>query len=288
MRRVIDLENEEKAKKKFVAKLQREEQMLSKANGECKNAPENDALFKRKKERLKEELKVHKAELKEKQGLLRKQEKHMKEQHENLIKLEAKCRKLQTLINEHKAGIVQLDVEEHKTEEDVNGLKEKLEEEERKHEEEKRKHRQLVAAHENVVRKLNLELEAVTLQLKQKDHESRVNYLKINELKRLLRTNVRVNIHKQPEVKSNAIIMNVEQLKHAMMAEKNIDSDDNPVKRVEQQTIEEEKSFAAPKLLDIENLNPSLTQPGKNLGAVQDKPLSTFSKPLMNIGRRRK
>eukprot|EP00826_Nyctotherus_ovalis_P037626 TRINITY_DN3445_c0_g2_i2.p1 TRINITY_DN3445_c0_g2~~TRINITY_DN3445_c0_g2_i2.p1 ORF type:complete len:259 (-),score=69.63 TRINITY_DN3445_c0_g2_i2:442-1218(-) len=258
--------------------------MLLKANGDCKYVPENDATFKRKKERLKEELKTHKAELKEKQGLLRKQERYMKEQHENLIKLETKCRKLQALINEHKAGIVQPDVEEHKSEEDVNGLRDKLKEEEKKYEEEKKKHRQLIVAHENIVKNLNLELEAVTLQLKQKDHESRVNYLKINELKRLLRTNVRANIYKQPEVNSNIVAMNVEQLKHVMIAEKiNI-----PAKWVEEQRIEEEKSFTTPKVLDIENLNPDLTQAVNNLNATQEKPLSIFSKPLMSIGRKRK
>ncbi len=145
--------------------------------------------LKKRKDQLKEELRSRKNELKEKQSILRKQEKQMKDQHETLIRLEERCRKLQTLIAEKKAGAAHGSPGETKarTQADVEALQAEIREAERNYNEDKKKYKQLIATQENRVKDLSLQLEGLQLELKQKDQESRMNTLKINELKRQLR-----------------------------------------------------------------------------------------------------
>jgi chromosome segregation ATPase len=229
------LENEEKEKKQLLEKLKKEEEILSRAHKDAILA--DNIGFDKRKEKLREELKASKAELKEKQGLLRKQEKHMKEQHEILVSLEDKCRKYQSLIYEHKACI-EYDKIKYKTEEDVIKLKERLQEVENKYEEEKRRCKQLITNHGNTIKNLNYELDTLTLELKEKDQITRVNYLKINELKRLIRAS------KKPrnEVKRvEDVAVNVDGLKKVIMVEKNIQCD-GLKESGSNQIIEEERS----------------------------------------------
>eukprot|EP01022_Parablepharisma_sp_SALTPOND_P026602 TRINITY_DN64475_c0_g1_i1.p1 TRINITY_DN64475_c0_g1~~TRINITY_DN64475_c0_g1_i1.p1 ORF type:complete len:319 (-),score=62.16 TRINITY_DN64475_c0_g1_i1:985-1941(-) len=185
---------------------------------------ENEADFKKRKEQLKEELRNYKNELKEKQNLLRKQEKYMKDQHESFINLEERCRKLQTLVYERKAGIIPADDENAKTEEDVAKLREELKNTDKAYNEEKKKYKQLITGQETRIKDLSYELERLNLVLKQKDQESRMNSLKINELKRQLRTGAKAGTEgigkaKKSEVNENLIAITVDQLKRDMMAE---------------------------------------------------------------------
>eukprot|EP00826_Nyctotherus_ovalis_P039372 TRINITY_DN3785_c0_g2_i1.p1 TRINITY_DN3785_c0_g2~~TRINITY_DN3785_c0_g2_i1.p1 ORF type:complete len:269 (-),score=99.33 TRINITY_DN3785_c0_g2_i1:40-846(-) len=223
--------------------------MLSRVQNEV--ILDNDIGFDNKREKLKEELKVYKAELKEKQVLLRKQERHMKEQHEIVINLEEKCRKYQALIYEHKAGTAaeQRNERKQKTEEDIARLREKLQEEENKYEEEKIRCKQLINNHENLIKDLNYELDSLTLELKQKNQIARINYLKINELKRLIRAHGRprgelVRTERKLEVDTNLIAANVDKLKRVMMTEKNLQTNSffQGTMSSPYQIIEEEKA----------------------------------------------
>lgn len=130
-------------------------------------ADDKDLLVKR--DQLREELKLKKNELKEKQNILRLQEKHMKDQHENLIKMDEKCRKLSTLINEKKAGIKREGEEEGKTQADVDALDIEIKELERKQIEDKKKYKVLISTQENKIKDLSLNLEKANLELKMKD-----------------------------------------------------------------------------------------------------------------------
>ena len=262
--------------------------MLLKVNKDSKNVIENDIKFKEKKERLKEQLKQKKTELKEKQALLKKQEAYMKGQHENLIRLENKCRKLQTLINEHKAGVRKPDEEDSKTEEDIEKLKERLRGEEKEFKEEKKRYRQMIGTHENIVKGLNLELENIRVELKEKDYESRVNYLKINKLKIILRNNTKagIKIQKQLETNTYSATTNIE-LNHIPISEHNLVlenkesvEDCNEMKQIKK----EEKTYSSTsKNIDIKNQNSEQLTPYTN-----QEPLSVFSKPQLNIGRKKK
>ena len=92
------MENEEKAKKRLIEKLQKEHEMLKKINNPPRENLQNDATFTKRKEKLEEDLKIQKAKLKEKHEELQKKEKLMNEQHEKHIVLEEKCRKIQKLM----------------------------------------------------------------------------------------------------------------------------------------------------------------------------------------------
>lgn len=188
----------------------------------------NEKDLKKKKDQLKEELRERKNELKEKQNILRKQEKQMKDQHESLIKLEEKCRKLQALITQKKAGGNAASPEpQAKTQADVEALQVEIKEEEKSYNEEKKKYKQLITSKEQKVKDLSLQLERLNLDLKQKDQECRINTLKINELKRQLKLgaqkqNAGASGNKGPKTieKDPQIAFNVEQLKKDMQAEK--------------------------------------------------------------------
>lgn len=145
----------------------------------------NEKDLKQKRDQLKEELRNKKSELKDKQNLMRKQEKQMKDQHEAIIKLEEKTKKIQAIINEKKAGIVS--TEEEKTDEDIKKMEEEIKELEKLQSDEKKKYRQMITVQETKINELTQQIDALNLELKQKDQECRLNVLKINELKRQLR-----------------------------------------------------------------------------------------------------
>ena len=169
--RIVALENEEKAKKKIIQELEGEKHSLLRIQKEQKKAMDvmiNEKELKKKRDQLKEELRNKKNELKEKQNLLRKQEKQMKEQHEALISLEEKCRKLQSLIYEKKAGVGAA-ATEVKTEEDIKTLEGEIKELEQTQSEEKKKYKQMITTQENKIKELSLQIETLNLELKQKD-----------------------------------------------------------------------------------------------------------------------
>jgi len=253
----------------------------------------------KRKEQLKEEFRQHKNELKEKQLILRKQEKVMKDQHEANVKLEEKCRKLQTMINEKKAGVLTNDQEATKTEEDVIKLRNEYKETEKEYNNEKRKYKELIAGQETRIKDLNYELEKLQLELKQKDQESRINSLKINELKRQLRTNAKTGGQnnqaetqsKAPksEVNENLIAMNVEQLKRDMQAEishketkkasrecsPSLEGDIELVpSRPEEKNVDDEKIIISDKLL-MESKNKPISENSKISPTKMSTPIPT-------------
>lgn len=220
------LENEEKAKKKIIQELEGEKHSLLRIQKEQKKAMDvmiNEKELKKKRDQLKEELRNKKNELKEKQNLLRKQEKQMKEQHEALITLEEKCRKLQTLVYEKKAGLSSNSAEA-KTEDDVRVLEAEIKELERTQMEEKKKYKQMITTQENKIKELSLQIETLNLELKQKDQECRLNTLKINELKRQLRMGAMKPANEpaatQSKQSASKVSKDVEQIKRDMKAEK--------------------------------------------------------------------
>eukprot|EP00826_Nyctotherus_ovalis_P058137 TRINITY_DN7973_c0_g1_i5.p1 TRINITY_DN7973_c0_g1~~TRINITY_DN7973_c0_g1_i5.p1 ORF type:complete len:235 (+),score=83.87 TRINITY_DN7973_c0_g1_i5:209-913(+) len=144
-------------------------------------------VFTQRKAKLQEELKIQKAKLKEKRELLQKKEKHMIEQHEKYIALEERCRRMQTLIAEYKAGIKPPVVETHKTEEDVKSIQGQLAELLRKYEQEKQEHSLSVKKHQELIKDLKNKLCKANAELQSKVEETRSNYIKINELKKYVR-----------------------------------------------------------------------------------------------------
>ena len=179
----------------------------------------NDKELKKKRDKLKEDLRNKKNELKEKQGLLRRQEKQMKEQHEAYITLEEKCRKLESSINIKKAGLSSNPTEAI-TENDIQSLEEEIKSLEQAQNEEKRKYKQMISTQENKLKELTSQVDALTFQLKQKDQECRMNALKINELKRHIRTGAgKLNLDKCDQ-DIYKYTKNVEEIKRDMEAEK--------------------------------------------------------------------
>ena len=185
----------------------------------------NEKELIKKRDQLKKELKNKKTDYKEKQNLLRNQEKQMKEQHEAYISLEEKCRKLQTLINEKKAG---LNNNETKvvTEEDIEKLEKDIKELKGVHQEEKRKYKQMITIQENKIKELNAQMDTLTLEYKEKDKECRLNALKISELKRQIKLGAIRPIENGAQPKHGAIPVDpniargVEQMKRDMESEK--------------------------------------------------------------------
>ena len=148
---------------------------------------EDDAAFIKRRNKLQEELKLQKNKLKEKRELLQKKEKQMIEQYEKYVSLEERCRRMQILITEHKAGIKPTIIEAHKTEEDVENIRKQLAEAQKGYNEEKEQHNLLVRQHQNKIKELRKKLESVNRELQVKVEESRSNYLKVNELKKYMR-----------------------------------------------------------------------------------------------------
>lgn len=213
----------------MLQELESEKQSLLKIQKEQKKAMDvmiNEKELKKKRDQLREELKTKKNEYKEKQNLLRKQEKQMKDQHEAYISLEEKCRKLQGLINEKRAGIVP-DVSKNVTEDDITKLETSIKELEHTQAEEKKRYKQMITTQENKIKELNSQLDTLNLELKQKDQECRLNALKINELKRQIRLGaIKPSDSASAQSKQEQVVVDpniargVEQIKRDMQAEK--------------------------------------------------------------------
>jgi len=227
--RIVALENEERAKKKILQELEEERRSLLKIQKEQKKAMDtmiNEKELEKKKDQLAEELKIKKNEYKEKQNLLRKQEKQMREQHELYITLEEKCRRLKRLISDKKAGIAP-NPGKVVTEEDIAKLEESIKGLERAQAEEKKKYKDMITTQENKIKELNTQLDRLNLEFKQKDQECRINALKISELKRQIRLGaikpgdtVSIEARKEQIVMDPNIARGVEQIKKDIMAEK--------------------------------------------------------------------
>lgn len=132
----------------------------------------------------------------------------MKSQHETLVALEDKCRKMAQVIKEKKRKRQELRLKEIKesqkvegeteeqqvvfkppkeyTRKDLENLELKLQIAEADKLKEERKHKEVIKAQEVELKNLQVELQNVTQHVKEKDQEYRLNELKIKELRRQL------------------------------------------------------------------------------------------------------
>lgn len=209
-------------KLKLLEKLRQEEAVLLKVQEESRSENNVMAL----KEQLTEELEFYRKELKEKQSFVKKKERFMKEQRENFMKLTEQCRKLKELITQYKKNEYKFD---YCVEEGTEKYKVELQAAELDYEEQRNNYQQLIANQKPLINELNFELERLMLILKQKIQESRINKLKINELKRRLRTTIgsqlkSIKINKEFAIDPKIIAINVQQLKKDMKAEKSINN----------------------------------------------------------------
>lgn len=125
-----------------------------------------------------------KNEVKEKQELLRTQEKLVQEDHNTIVEMEEKCRKLAQLMREHNKTSENAPPEQNISEKEIQDLNDeiqKLEEEKASNEESFKK----------VLRKLKFDVKEaeshttlLSVKLKEKEQESRLDDLRIRELKR--------------------------------------------------------------------------------------------------------
>jgi len=241
----VALENEEAAKRKMIQELETEKNSLLRIQREQNKAMDamlNDRELKKRRDQLREELRNKKNELKEKQGLLRRQEKQMKEQHEAYINLEEKCRKLQTLINTRRAGLSS-GITEIITESDVQALEEEIKELEQSQTEEKKKYKQMIATQENKLKELTVQVDSLNLELKKKDQECRLNALKISELKRQIRLSVgRQDKYGITPQELSEYTKNVEQMKRDMKAEK-VSLESRPAELTGNEVLEEQNDL---------------------------------------------
>lgn len=277
------LENEEVARRKVIQELESEKNSLLRIQREQNKAMDvvaNERELKKRRDQLKEELRNKKNELKEKQGLLRRQEKQMKEQHEAYINLEEKCRKLQGIINNKRAGL-SLGTTEVITEGDVQALEDEIKILELSQSEEKKKYKQMIATQENKLKELTGQIDALGLELKQKDQECRLNALKISELKRQIRLGVgraAADKHDITPQELSEYTKNVEQMKRDMEAEK-ISSGSRPADLAGSEVIQ-----------DIDIDQPLASEPNEDFGVGESgkEEMSVFSKPKIGVGRRKK
>ena len=122
----------------------------------------------------------------------------MKTQHETLVLLEDKCRKMRQLIKEKKREKViykQHEVKSKKlthpdgrnyTKEDLEELQIKLSEKEKEQVGEEKRLKQEIQKNEGGVKNLTDQLNALNSTLKQQDHQYRMNEIKIREMRRQL------------------------------------------------------------------------------------------------------
>eukprot|EP00826_Nyctotherus_ovalis_P060391 TRINITY_DN8469_c0_g2_i1.p1 TRINITY_DN8469_c0_g2~~TRINITY_DN8469_c0_g2_i1.p1 ORF type:complete len:442 (+),score=151.18 TRINITY_DN8469_c0_g2_i1:31-1326(+) len=281
--KIVALENEEVARRKVIQELESEKNSLLRIQREQSKAMDvmaNERELKKRRDQLKEELRNKKNELKEKQGLLRRQEKQMKEQHEAYINLEEKCRKLQGIINNKRAGL-SLGTTEIITEGDVQTLEDEIKTLELSQSEEKKKYKQMIATQENRLKELTGQIDALNLELKQKDQECRLNTLKISELKRQIRLGVgraAVDKHEITPQELSEYTKNVEQMKRDMEAEK-ISSGSRPADITGSEAVQ-----------DINIDQPLANDLNEDFGPGDGgkEEMSVFSKPNIGVGRRRK
>ena len=130
----------------------------------------NSKDFKARKKKITSELDEVKKALREKQGDLRKNEKIMKEQHEKLITLEEKCKKLHVAIKDKKAKGSQTDQPtKHRTQEDLDKLDQEIHDLEGKKKVEEKKFKKTVETQEHKIGELQMQINLLNMQLKEKD-----------------------------------------------------------------------------------------------------------------------
>ena len=214
--RITSLENEEKEKRSLLEKLKEEEETLIKGQAVYEYKENKNDMN----EQLAKEIKSRKEELKEKQKILKKKDKYLKVQNNKLVTLEEQASRIESLIAKHKAD--PLDV--NKKEEDLEILKEQLKQAENEYNEQKKKYRKIILTEKAQIKDMNFELEKLTLIIKQKNYENRMNNIRINELKNQLRANKRsraklVCAKKKISIDPKLMALNINRLKEDIKAE---------------------------------------------------------------------
>ena len=117
----------------------------------------------------------------------------MKAQHEQLVVLEEKCRKMKLLVKDKKKIVKDSNQEKEEqpesvkyTLEDLESLQEQLKQAETEKQGEEAKLRMQISKQDQLIKQLQNELSHLTSQIKDKDQEYRSNELKIKELRRQL------------------------------------------------------------------------------------------------------
>jgi len=151
---------------------------------------END--YEKKINELNVELKSAKDHLRKLQYRQREDERSMKVQHETLVALEEKCRKMALVIKEKKKKRQEFREKQQNlehlsqmhTKDDLMQLENELRMAEQEKLIEEKKLKERVKGQEESIRALQSELAEVSQQVKEKDQEYRLNELKIKELRR--------------------------------------------------------------------------------------------------------
>ena len=197
VQKITQLEDEQKNKKRILLQLQEENRALAKVQKDQEKAlqslsREND--YEKKINELNLELKEAKDHLRGLQLRKREDERSMKAQHEQLVALEDKCRKMALVIKEKKKKRQEVREQQNfkemtknkYTKDDLANLEKELKFAEQEKLLEEKKLKDAVKHQELHVRALQTELANVTQQVKEKDQEYRLNELKIKELRRQL------------------------------------------------------------------------------------------------------
>lgn len=224
MDRIMALENEEREKKSLLEKLKREEETLIKGQPLI----DYEENYNETNEQLVKEVRERREELREKQVLLRKKEKHVKTLNDKLAALDKEARRVEDLIAKRKANPSA--ATDNKKEENIEELKEKLRAAENDYNEQKKKCKRMTAAEEKSISDMNFELEKLTLVIKQRNYESRVNTIRINELKKQLRASRKsrakvVVAKKKIAIDPKIMAFNINSLKEDIKAEESIKGD---------------------------------------------------------------
>jgi len=165
--KIIDFENEEVEKKRALDELENEKsklQRLKRNIGGNEDFRSTHAVIIRKDE-LYEQLKKRRQELKDKTAVGRKQEKQIKDQHEIISILEEKCRKVKDALKMQKMQPLKEEIQkktEEQTTAEIKGLEFEISQE-------KRNYKDLITHEENEISELQLLLDRLNLEAKQKD-----------------------------------------------------------------------------------------------------------------------
>ena len=145
---------------------------IKKEQQRAMNVMINEKDLKKKLDEIRKDTMQKKAEIREKQNILRKQDKQMKDQHEALIVLDEKCRKLNAIVAEKKAGIGEF-AEKAKSQQDIEKLELEIKQLEKVEREEKVRYKQMITEQENKIKDMNNRIDSLNLELKAKDQVTR-------------------------------------------------------------------------------------------------------------------
>ena len=196
--KITALENDIKQKEKIQKQLSDEVKSLEKMEDDQNRALgqlNNVADYQQKKESITKELREYKEKLRNKQAELKAKEKEVLEQHSEVVGIEEKCRKLADLIKKKKAQM-EKDKKENKADSEIpeltidqqiNSLKVDIGNLRTQKKALKDKLIKLKSEEESKIKDMELQIEILKKQIKQRENDCRVTSLKIKELNRQLR-----------------------------------------------------------------------------------------------------